>query len=116
MASVVPVFKGASESSNYHPISLLPVRKDGRTHAEAELFLYIDVLFQLAMYADDSSLYWTSTDPINTTHNEVGVSMDNDFENVLKWGHDWLVTFNAKKTKMLSMSLSPETGLSLRCT
>ena len=58
------------------------------------------------MDADDSSLYCTSADSLNTTSNEVGVSLDNDLENMLKWGHDWLVTFNAKKTKMLSMSLS----------
>ena len=55
------------------------------------------------MYADDSSLYCTSADSLNTTRIEVGVSLLNDLENVLKWGHDWLVTFNAMKTKLLSM-------------
>ena len=40
------------------------------------------------------------------TRNEVGVSLDSDLENVLKWGHDWLVTFNTKKSKLLSMSRS----------
>ena len=47
-----------------------------------------NVLSQLAMYADDSSLDCTSADSLNTTRHEVGVSLDHDLENVLKWGHD----------------------------
>ena len=42
----------------------------------------------------------------NTSRCEVGVSLNNDFESVLKWGNYWLVTFNAKKTKLLSLSRS----------
>ena len=30
-------------------------------------------------------------------------TMISTIENVLKWRHDWLVTFNAKKTKLLSL-------------
>ena len=36
----------------------------------------------------------------------MAVSLNNDLESVLKWGNDWLVTFNAKKTKPLSLSRS----------
>ena len=62
------------------------------------------VLSQLAMYADDSTLYCISPNSSNISHCEVGASLNNDLESVLKWGNDWLVTFNAKKTKLLSLS------------
>ena len=65
------------------------------------------VLSQLAMYADDSTLYCVSPNSSNTSRCEVvGVSLNNDLESVLKWGNDWLVTFNARKTKLLSLSRS----------
>ncbi len=56
------------------------------------------VLSQLAMYADDSTLYCVSPNCSNTSHCDVGVSLNNDLENVLKWGNDWLVSFNANVT------------------
>ena len=37
-----------------------------------------NVLSQLATHADDSSLYCTSADSLNTTRNEVGVRLHND--------------------------------------
>ena len=40
----------------------------------------------LSQYADDSSLYCTSANSLNTVCNEVGVSPNDDLENVLKWG------------------------------
>ena len=58
------------------------------------------------MYADDSTLYCVSPNSSNTSRCEVGVSLNNDLESVLKWGNDWLVTFNAKKTKLLPLSRS----------
>ena len=64
------------------------------------------VLSQLAMYANDSTLYCISPNSSNTSRCEVAVSLNNDLESVLKWGNDWLVTFNAKKTKLLSLSRS----------
>ena len=48
------------------------------------------VLSQLAMYADDSTLYCISPNSSNTSRCEVAVSLNNDLESVLKWGNDWL--------------------------
>ena len=73
-----------------------------------------NVLSQLAMYADDSSLYCASADSLNSIPNEVGVSRDNDLENVLLWRHDWLVTFKRKRNCCPHLTL--ETGISLLCT
>ena len=65
-----------------------------------------NVLSQLAMYADDSTLYCVSPNSSSTSRGEVGASLNNDLENVLNWGNNWLVTFNSKKTKLLSLSRS----------
>ena len=40
------------------------------------------VLSQLAMYADDSTLYCVSPNSSNTSRCEVGVSLNNDLESV----------------------------------
>ena len=66
------------------------------------------VLSQLAMYADDLTLYCISPNSSNTSRREVGVSLNNDLDSVRSGGNDWLVhvTFNAKKTKLLSLSRS----------
>ena len=53
-----------------------------------------NVLSQLAMYADDSTLYCVSPNSSSTSRGEVGASLNNDLENVLNWGNNWLVTFN----------------------
>ena len=66
------------------------------------------VLSQLAMYADDSTLYCVSPNSSNTCRCEVGVSLNNDLESVLKWGNDWLVIFKAKKTKLYCLFLALE--------
>ena len=60
------------------------------------------------MYANDLTLYCVSSNSSNISRCEVGVSLNNDLESVLKWGNDWLVTFNAKKTKLLSLSRSTD--------
>ena len=65
-----------------------------------------NVLSQLAMYADDSTLYCVSPNSLYTSRSEVAASLDRDLEKVLRWGNDWLITFNDKKTKLLSLSRS----------
>ena len=50
--------------------------------------------------------YCISPNSSNTSRCKVAVSLNNDLENVLKWRNDWLVTFNVKTTKLLSLFCS----------
>ena len=65
-----------------------------------------NVSSQLAMYGDDSTLCCASLNSSITSRSEICGTLNNDFENVLKLGHNCLVTFNAKNTKLLSLSRS----------
>jgi hypothetical protein len=64
------------------------------------------ILADLAMYADDSTIYCRSTNCLSTTRDEISASLNTDLDNVLKWGCDWMVTFNSRKTKLMSISRS----------
>ena len=66
------------------------------------------VLSQLAMYADDSTLFAISPDSSNSSRRDVASALGQDLERVLNWGNDWLVTFNSKKTKLVSFSGSKD--------
>ena len=46
------------------------------------------ILSQLAMYADDSTLYCVSSNSSSTSHGGVGASLNKDLENALKWGNN----------------------------
>ena len=49
------------------------------------------------IYADDTSLYrCTSSDVDDHT---AAADLSSDLEQVVQWGKDWFVTFNASKTK-----------------
>ena len=54
----------------------------------------------VSVYADDTTLY-SHTSKI---HDEESLASDlsSDLENIQNWGKEWLVTFNASKTKLLS--------------
>ncbi len=47
-------------------------------------YLLDEVLSQLAIYANDSTLYYVSPHSSNTFHCEVDVSLNNDLESMLR--------------------------------
>ena len=54
----------------------------------------------VSVYADDTTLYGRTS----KAHDEESLAADlsSDLENIQNWGNEWLVTFNAAKTKLLS--------------
>ena len=51
---------------------------------------------QLAMYADDSTMYTAYPGPLSATSCASTV-LNLDLESVINWGNDWLVTFNQRR-------------------
>ena len=62
-----------------------------------------DLLSQIAIYADDTTVYDCrgSTDAFSML--EQAGSLELDLGDIVEWGEKWLVTFNAGKTKLLSV-------------
>ena len=57
------------------------------------------VTCDIKIFADDTSLYITSNDP-----KAVAKTLNENLCNVKKWADQWLVTFNANKTKSMTIS------------
>ena len=53
----------------------------------------------IKLFADDTCLYVTVDDP-----NEASESLNTNLNNVRKWANQWLVKFNAEKTKAMTVS------------
>ena len=63
------------------------------------------VLSSLAIFADDTSLYsCIERKPSPSDQAEIARSLQLDLDSTTQWGSRWLVTFNATKTKLLSIS------------
>ncbi len=58
--------------------------------------------FNPLLFSSNSSMLLTVS-----WHSEVGFSLNNELESVLKWGNDWLVNFNATKNNHC-LCLAPE--------
>ena len=63
------------------------------------------ILSKLAIYADDTTLY-SSLDKTKDLFDkvEMAAELEDDLRTVVEWGQKWLVTFNASKTKLLSIN------------
>ena len=59
----------------------------------------------MAIYADDTTVY-SCLGKTNDVFDKVGMAAELgvDLHTVVEWGDKWLVTFNASKTKLLSMN------------
>ena len=53
----------------------------------------------IKMFADDTSLYVTLDDPIETSN-----ILNTNLENVRKWAEQWIVNFNPGKTKSMTIT------------
>ena len=63
-----------------------------------------DLLSQIAIYADDTTVYDCRENTDEFSMCEQAGSLQLDLEDIVEWGEKWLVTFNAAKTKLLSVS------------
>ena len=58
---------------------------------------------QVALYADDSTIFCSSLGRRDASRTELCSMLDRDLAQVLAWGQDWIVTFNDRNTKMISV-------------
>ena len=80
------------------------------------LLLYIndlsdDVSCNIAVYADDTTLYSKcdqASDPWQQL--ELASELESDLRDTVVWGRKWLVNFNAGKTELVSFDHSHNTG------
>ena len=70
-----------------------------------------NVLCKLSMYADDTTLYQSLDSQGTATKNEaqwakfeMAADLEYDLRTITEWGDSWLVSFNATKTKLLSIN------------
>ena len=70
-----------------------------------------DVIFHIAIYADDTTLYSKcdqASDPWQQL--ELASELESDLRDTVDWGKKWLVDFNAGKTQLDSFDWSNNNG------
>ena len=70
-----------------------------------------DVICDIAIYADDATLY-SKCDQASDLWQQLGFAseLESDLRDTLDWGGKWLVDFNAGKTQLVSFDQPNNTG------
>ena len=70
-----------------------------------------DVICNIAIYADDTTLY-SKCDQASDLWQQVELAseLESDLRDTVDWGRKWLVDFNAGQTQMVSFDWSRNTG------
>ena len=70
-----------------------------------------DVICNIAIYADDTTLY-SKCDQASDMWQQLKLAseLQSDLRDTVDWGKKWLVDFNAEKTHLLSFDQSNYTG------
>ena len=94
-SSSQPVSSGVPQGSILGPILFLTYIND----------LPDNLLSKVAIYADDTSLY-SCLDKKSALFDRLqhASNLESDLSSLSDWGSQWLVTFNSKKTKLLSIN------------
>ena len=70
-----------------------------------------DVICNIAIYADDTTLYSKCNQASDLWQQlELASELESDLRDTLDWGRKWLVDFNAGKTQLVSFDWSKNTG------
>ena len=70
-----------------------------------------DVICDIAIYADDTTLYSKCDQASDLWQQlELASELESDLRDTVDWGRKWLVDFNAGKTQLVSSDLSTNTG------
>ena len=96
-----PVNAGVPQGSIYGPTNFLLYIND----------LPDDVICNIAIYADDSTLYCNFDQASDLWQQlELASELESDLRNTVDWGKEWLVDFNAGKTKLVLFDWSNNNG------
>ena len=69
-----------------------------------------DVICNIAMYADDTTLYCKCDQASDLWQQlELASELESDLRDTVDWGRKWLVDFNAGKTQLVSFDWSKNT-------
>ena len=70
-----------------------------------------DVICDIAIYADDTTLYSKCDQACDLWQQvESASEIESDLGDTVDWGKKWLVDFNARKTQLVSFDQSNNTG------
>ena len=70
-----------------------------------------DVICNIAIYADDTTLYSKCDQACDLWQQvESASEIESDLGDTVDWGKKWLVDFNARKTQLVSFDQSNNTG------
>ena len=70
-----------------------------------------DVICNIAIYADDTTLYCKYDQAFDLWQQvELASELESDLRDTVDWGRKWLVDFNAGKTQLVSFDRSKNTG------
>ena len=70
-----------------------------------------DVICDIAIYADDTTLYSKCDQASDLWQQlELASELESDLRDTVDWGKKWLVDFNASKTQLVSIDQSNNTG------
>ena len=70
-----------------------------------------DVICNIAIYADDTTLYSKCDQASDLWQQlELASELESDLQDTVDWGRKWLVDFNAGKTQLVSFDQSKNTG------
>ena len=70
-----------------------------------------DVICNMAIYADDTTLYSKCDQASDLWQQlELASELESDLRDTVDWGRKWLVDFNAEKTQLVSFDRSENTG------
>ena len=70
-----------------------------------------DVICNIAIYADDTTLYSKCDQASDLWQQlELASELESDLQDTVDWGRKWLVDFNAGKTQLVSFDWSNNTG------
>ena len=69
-----------------------------------------DVICDIAIYADDTTLYSKCDQASDLWQLELASELESDLRDTVDWGKKWLVDFNAGKTQLVSFDRSNNNG------
>ena len=70
-----------------------------------------DVICNIAIYADDTTLYSKCNQASDLWQQlELASELESDLQDTVDWGRKWLADFNAGKTQLVSFDRSKNTG------